>query len=72
MPAILVDAVLLWFRLLTNGTAFAASSLHFLMPPLGLPMSWAVLGEPLQALDLLGVVPVALGIWLTTHDAVQT
>ena len=63
-----VGAMLLWFRLLTNGTASAASSLHFLMPPLGLLMSRAVLGEPLQALDLLGVVPVALGIWLTTHE----
>jgi len=63
-----VGAMLLWFRLLTRGTASAASSLHFLMPPLGLVMSWAVLGEKLQVLDLLGVVPVALGIWLTTRQ----
>ncbi len=61
-----IGAFLLWFYLLRQGTASAASSLHFLMPPLGLLMSWAVLGEPLQPLDLLGVIPVVLGIRLTT------
>jgi drug/metabolite transporter (DMT)-like permease len=64
-----IGAMLLWFWLLTRGTASAASSLHFVMPPLGLVMSWAVLGEQLQVLDLLGVAPVALGIWLTTRAA---
>jgi drug/metabolite transporter (DMT)-like permease len=61
-----VAAFLLWFYLLRAGTASAASSLHFLMPPLGLLMSWAVLGEALDPLDLLGVIPVALGIRLAT------
>jgi drug/metabolite transporter (DMT)-like permease len=59
---------LLWFYLLRRGTAASASSLHFLMPPLGLLMSWAVLGEPLDPLDLLGVVPVAIGIRLATTE----
>jgi drug/metabolite transporter (DMT)-like permease len=63
-----IGGLLLWFRLLTRGSASAASSLHFLMPPLGLLMSWAVLGEKLQWLDLAGVAPVALGIWLTTRE----
>ncbi len=62
-----VGALLLWFLLLRTGTATAATSLHFLMPPLGLVMTWAVLGEPLHPSDLLGVVPVALGIWLATR-----
>ena len=62
-----IGAFLLWFLLLRRGTASAASSLHFLMPPLGLLMSWAVLGEKLNPLDLLGVAPVALGIWLATR-----
>lgn len=64
-----IGSFLLWFLLLRQGSASAAASLHFLMPPLGLLMSWAVLGEPLQALDLLGVVPVALGIRLATAPA---
>jgi drug/metabolite transporter (DMT)-like permease len=67
--AISIGAFLLWFLLLRRGTASAATSLHFLMPPLGLLMSWAVLGEPLEALDLLGVVPVAIGIRLATTEA---
>ncbi len=62
-----VGAMLLWFLLLRAGTATAASSLHFLMPPLGLLMTWAVLGEKLHPSDLLGIVPVALGIWLATR-----
>jgi drug/metabolite transporter (DMT)-like permease len=62
-----VGAMLLWFLLLRAGTATAATSLHFLMPPLGLVMTWAVLGEPLHPSDLLGIVPVALGIWLATR-----
>ncbi len=66
-----IGAFLLWFSLLRQGTASAASSLHFLMPPLGLLMSWAVLGEPLHPLDLLGIVPVALGIRLATTDRVS-
>ncbi len=67
-----VGAFLLWFFLLRRGTASAASSLHFLMPPLGLLMSWAVLGEALHPLDLLGVVPVIIGIRLATTEAVST
>lgn len=62
---------LLWFTLLRAGSAASASSLHFLMPPLGLLMSWAALGEPLHPLDLLGVVPVALGIRLATFEPVS-
>jgi drug/metabolite transporter (DMT)-like permease len=61
-----IGAFLLWFFLLRRGTAAAASSLHFLMPPLGLLMSWAVLGEALHPLDLLGIIPVAIGIRLAT------
>lgn len=67
-----IGAFLLWFFLLRRGTATAASSLHFLMPPLGLMMSWAVLGETLHPLDLLGVVPVALGIRLATTEPVSS
>ena len=67
-----IASFLLWFFLLRRGTAASASSLHFLMPPLGLLMSWALLGERLNPLDLLGVVPVALGIWLATTEPVPS
>jgi drug/metabolite transporter (DMT)-like permease len=65
-----IGAFMLWFFLLRRGTASAASSLHFLMPPLGLLMSWAALGETLHPLDLLGVIPVAIGIRLATTEGV--
>ncbi len=64
-----IGALLLWFWLLRNGTASSASALHFLIPPTGLAMSWLVLGEPVSPADLLGVIPVAIGIWLATRPA---
>jgi len=39
------------------------------MPPLGLFFGWLLLGERLELPDLLGVLPVGLGIWLVTHAA---
>lgn len=57
----------LWFYLLTRSSATAASSLHFLMPPLGLLFGWVLLGEAVPPLDILGIVPIAIGIWLVTR-----
>lgn len=48
---------LLWFDMLDRLGASAASALHFLVPPIGLLLGWAVLGEQVPPLDLLGVVP---------------
>jgi drug/metabolite transporter (DMT)-like permease len=62
-----VIAYLLWFRLLTVFGATAASSYHFLMPPLGMLFGWILLGEHVEARDLLGVLPVAVGIYLVTR-----
>jgi drug/metabolite transporter (DMT)-like permease len=64
-----VFAYLLWFHMLSVSGATAASSYHFLMPPLGLLFGWLVLGEPVAAADLLGIVPVAFGIYLVTRPA---
>ena len=66
-----IGSFLLWFIMLRRGSASSAASLHFLMPPLGLLMSWAVLGERLEVLDLLGVVPVALSIRLATSEPIR-
>lgn len=59
----------IWFRMLTEYGATAASAYHFLMPPLGMLFSWLVLNEHVAAWDLLGIVPVALGIYLVTRKA---
>jgi drug/metabolite transporter (DMT)-like permease len=59
----------LWFHLLKVCGATAASAYHFLMPPLGVTFAWLVLGEHVAVRDLLGIAPVALGIYLVTRPA---
>ena len=59
----------LWFHLLNVCGATAASAYHFLMPPLGMLFAYLVLGEHVEARDLLGIIPVALGIYLVTRPA---
>jgi drug/metabolite transporter (DMT)-like permease len=59
----------LWFHLLKVCGATAASAYHFLMPPLGMLFAYIVLGEQVEARDLLGIIPVALGIYLVTRPA---
>jgi drug/metabolite transporter (DMT)-like permease len=60
---------LLWFHLLKVCGATAASAYHFLMPPLGMLFAFLVLGEHVELRDLLGIVPVAVGIYLVTRPA---
>ena len=60
-------AYLLWFHLLKVCGATAASAYHFLMPPLGMLFAFLVLGEHVEFRDLLGIVPVAVGIYLVTR-----
>jgi drug/metabolite transporter (DMT)-like permease len=62
-----VFAYLLWFHLLTVSGATAASSYHFMMPPLGMLFGWLLLGEHVAPTDLAGIVPVAIGIYLVTR-----
>lgn len=62
-------AYLLWFHLLKVCGATAASAYHFLMPPLAMLFAFLVLGEHVELRDLLGIVPVALGIYLVTRPA---
>lgn len=62
-------AYYIWFHLLKVCGATAASSYHFLMPPLGMLFAWLVLGEHVAFRDMLGIVPVALGIYLVTRPA---
>jgi drug/metabolite transporter (DMT)-like permease len=60
-------AYLLWFHMLKVCGATAASAYHFLMPPLGMLFAFLVLGEEVTFRDLLGIVPVALGVYLVTR-----
>jgi drug/metabolite transporter (DMT)-like permease len=60
-------AYLLWFHLLKVCGASAASAWHFVMPPLSMLFAWMVLGEHVTLRDMLGIIPVALGIYLVTR-----
>jgi drug/metabolite transporter (DMT)-like permease len=64
-----IFAYLLWFHLLNVSGATAASSYHFLMPPLGMLFGWLLLGEHVALADMLGIVPVAIGIYLVTRSS---
>jgi drug/metabolite transporter (DMT)-like permease len=64
-----VLAYMIWFHLITVAGATAASAYHFLMPPLGLMFAWILLGEHVAPTDLVGIVPVAIGIYLVTRPA---
>jgi drug/metabolite transporter (DMT)-like permease len=66
-----IFAYWLWFHLLKVCGATAASAYHFLMPPLGMLFAFLVLGEHVELRDLLGIVPVALGIYLVTRPAAR-
>jgi drug/metabolite transporter (DMT)-like permease len=69
--ALLVSVIgyLIWFHLLMVAGPMTASAYHFLMPPLGMLFGWLLLGERLAWPDLIGVAPVALGIYLVTRPA---
>ncbi|OAF14849.1 multidrug DMT transporter permease [Bradyrhizobium centrolobii] len=67
-----IMAYWLWFHLLKVCGATAASAYHFLMPPLGMLFAFLVLGEHVEARDLLGIIPVALGIYLVTRPAAKS
>jgi drug/metabolite transporter (DMT)-like permease len=64
-----IVGLLVWFYLLTVAGATAASSYHFLTPPLGVLFGWLLLGEHVTFFDLLGIIPIAYGIYLVTRPA---
>ena len=64
-----IGGVALWFYLLSHGSASDASALHFLMPPFGLVLGWLALDESVAMGDMIGIVPIAIGIWLATHKS---
>jgi len=62
-----IGSYTLWLFLVSRTSASAASSLLFLTPPLGLFFGWLVLGESVSIADMVGVVPIAIGIRLVTR-----
>ena len=60
VPGLLATWV--WLLLVRRVGTTRAAVFHFLTPPLGVGIAWALLGERLGPLDLLGVAVVAGGI----------
>lgn len=67
--AVSIFAYLLWFQILAVSGATAASSYYFLMPPLGVFFGWLLVGEHVAVTDMLGIIPVVLGIYLATRPS---
>lgn len=58
--------LILWFRLIREAGAGPASAFHFLNPAFALGLAYLVLGEPVARTDLIGLVPIAIGILMVT------
>lgn len=59
-----LGAVTLLNVLIRNGSAVNVASLFYLVPPSTALIAWALFGETLTGLALLGMVLTVLGVWL--------
>ncbi|NMM44896.1 EamA family transporter [Rhodospirillaceae bacterium KN72] len=55
-------ALLLWFALIRQAGAAAASTFHFLNPGIAMLIAWLALNETITVPDVTGLIPVAVGI----------
>ena len=62
-------ALLMWFAMIRLAGASAASSFLFLNPGLALIFAWLILDEAVSLTDLLGIIPIALGIALVSQPS---
>ncbi|MCB1397931.1 MAG: DMT family transporter, partial [Rhodobacteraceae bacterium] len=60
VPGLLATWV--WFTLVNMIGAVKAATFHFLNPFFGVAVAWALLGEKMGAMDVIGVAIVAAGI----------
>ena len=59
-----LGAVTLLNVLIRSGSAVNVASLFYLVPPATAVVAWALFGETLTGLALLGMVFTVLGVWL--------
>lgn len=64
-----IGSPLLLFMLIAQRGATGASSLLFVVPSITAGFAWIVLGAPLHATALIGLVVAALGMWLARATA---
>ena len=53
--------------LLKRGTASQTVALFFLVPPTAALMGFVVLGEPMTAIDIGGMVLASIGVYIATR-----
>ena len=67
-----VAATFIWFKLVDRIGATPAATFHFLNPVFGVAIAWALLGEGLGPLDLVGVAVVTVGILAVQVSRMRT
>jgi drug/metabolite transporter (DMT)-like permease len=67
-----VGAISLLYWLLRHGAAAAVASLFFLVPPVTAVMAWLVFGETLDALAIVGMALIAVGVALARPPAADS
>jgi drug/metabolite transporter (DMT)-like permease len=59
-----IGAISLLNYLIRSGTAVNVTSLFYTVPPVTALMAWAIFGETLTGLSLLGMAVAVVGVWL--------
>jgi drug/metabolite transporter (DMT)-like permease len=59
-----IGAISLLNHLIRSGTAVNVTRLFYTVPPVTALMAWAIFGETLTGLSLMGMVVAVLGVWL--------
>jgi drug/metabolite transporter (DMT)-like permease len=59
-----IGAISLLNHLIRSGTAVNVASLFYTVPAVTALMAWAIFGETLTGLSLIGMAVAVLGVWL--------
>ena len=62
--AVSLGGMALYFLMLTRGTAARATANFYLVPGVTSVLTWAILGETLSPLTILGLIVSSAGCWL--------
>jgi drug/metabolite transporter (DMT)-like permease len=65
--AVSLGGMALYYLMLVHGTAARVTSNFYLVPGTAAFMAWAMLGEPLSALTVLGLAVSSVGCWLVSR-----
>ena len=65
--AVSLGGMALYYVMLAHGTAARATANFYLVPGIAALLAWALLGERLSALTIVGLVVSSLGCWLVSR-----